>query len=212
MLEKSAQEFLELLASKEPVPGGGSACAYVGSLGMALGCMVGNLTVGKKKYLHVEADMKALLAEGYSIISELQKLVQKDMEAFYPLSQAYALPAATEEEKMRKEEKLQAALDDASLVPLAIARHCAKAIDLQAEFCAKGTRMAISDIGVGVAFCEAALKGAKLNVLINTQMMKNQELKQKIESELSQIEAEFRLKAESIFRQVENMITGADNQ
>ncbi|QNB47854.1 sugar ABC transporter substrate-binding protein [Thermanaerosceptrum fracticalcis] len=211
MLEKSAREFLELLASKEPVPGGGSACAYVGALGMALGCMVGNLTVGKKKYVHVEEDIKALLEKGYAIISDLTELVQKDIEAFYPLSRAYGLPGNTDEEKKYKEEKLQTALEGASLVPLDIARLCTRAIDLQAEFCEKGTRIAISDVGVGVAFCEAALKGAKLNVLINTKIMKNLALKEKIESELKQIEDEYIKKAQVIFAKVENMITGGGN-
>ena len=210
MIDKSMQEFLELLASKEPVPGGGSACAYVGALGMALGCMVGNLTVGKKKYIQVEADIKILLGKGNSLCGRLIDLVQKDIEAFYPLSQAYGLAGNTELEKKLKQEKFQTALEQASLVPLEIARCCAEAIDLHAEFCEKGTRIAISDVGVGVAFCEAAFKGAKLNVLINTHFMENQELKEKVESELNQIETELAKKAEFIFKRVENVIRGVE--
>lgn len=208
MLEISAQDFIKSLSSKQPVPGGGGASAYVGALGMALGLMVGNLTVGKKKYQDVEEDIRVLMKQADSIVERFKYLVQEDAEAFYPLSQAYGLPKNSEEEIRIKEETLQKALVKASLVPLDIARHCAQAIELQEELAAKGSRIAISDVGVGVVFLKAALQGAKLNVLINTQIMKDQELKQKIETELSELEQKFTAQADRIFAQVEAAITG----
>ncbi|MBB6443417.1 cyclodeaminase/cyclohydrolase family protein [Bacillus benzoevorans] len=206
MLEKSSNEFIQELSSKAPVPGGGGASAYVGALGMALGSMVGNLTVGKKKYKDVEEDIIKLLEKSEEIINNLKSLVQKDADVFYPLSQAYGLPAATEEEKKKKEEVLQGVLVEASMVPLEIARNCLAAINLHEEYGKKGTRIAISDVGVGVVFCKAALQGAKLNVLINTKIMKDENLKNKIESELFEIEKVGIAKADKIFNDVEQML------
>jgi Methenyl tetrahydrofolate cyclohydrolase len=208
MLKKSCIEFVDALSSKEPVPGGGGASAYVGSIGMALGVMVGSLTVGKKKYADVEADVLVLMEKGKKIIEKLQVLVKEDADAFYPLSQAYGLPKNTEEEIRTKEETLQAALVKATLVPLDIVRCCADGINLQEEFAQKGTRIAISDVGVGVTFLKAALEGAKLNVLINTQIMKDQVLKQKIETELNELVTTYTAKADRIFADVQNAITG----
>ena len=208
MLKTSAKEFIEALSSKEPVPGGGGASAYVGALGMALGLMVGNLTVGKKKYVDVEADVQDLIKKGQGIIDRLEALVQEDAEAFYPLSQAYGLPKNTEEEIRIKEETLQKALVKATYVPLEIARCCADGIDLQNELAKKGTRIAISDVGVGVTFLKSALEGAKLNVLINTQIMKDLDLKQKIEKEINELTNVYTVNADQIYQEVQNAITG----
>src|SRR6266498_2343368 len=86
MLDKSCSDFLEVLASKAPVPGGGGAAALGGAIGMALSNMVGNLTVGKKKYAEVEDEVKELIAKGDKVIAELKALVDEDAEVFEPLS------------------------------------------------------------------------------------------------------------------------------
>src|SRR4051812_12000129 len=93
LLEKSCHVFIEELSSKAAVPGGGGASAYVGALGMALGSMVGNLTVGKKKYKDVEEDIVELLQKSEEIIHNLKSLVAKDAEVFFPLSKAYGMPS-----------------------------------------------------------------------------------------------------------------------
>ena len=206
MLEKSCNIFIEELSSKSPVPGGGGASAYVGALGMALGCMVGNLTLGKKKYREVEPDIIKLLEKSEKIIIELKELVSKDAEVFYPLSQAYGLPQNTEEEKAEKEAVLQHALIAATKVPLDIAKTCLEAIELIEEYAIKGTRIAVSDAGVGAIFCKAALQGAKLNVLINTKIMKDQELKNVVESELSETVRAGMEKADRIYQYVETLL------
>ena len=206
MLEKSCNEFLRELSSKAPVPGGGGASAYVGALGMALGSMVGNLTVGKKKYKDVEENIKELLEKSEDIINSLKTLVEKDAEVFYPLSQAYGLPQNTEEEKNAKDAALQQALVAATMVPLEIAEYCLKAICLHEEFAGKGTRIAVSDVGVGAAFCIAALHGAKFNILINTRIMKDKDLKDKIEGRLKEIESEGIAKAERTLQYVEELL------
>ena len=81
-------EFVDVLGSKAPVPGGGGASALVGAVGTALGNMVGALTVGKKKYADVEEEMKELMAKATTLQDELLHLIERDAEVFEPLSKA----------------------------------------------------------------------------------------------------------------------------
>ena len=103
MLEKKFTDFTEELSSAKPVPGGGGACAAVGAFAAALGMMVANLTVGKKRYADVEEEVKEILARLEATRNELIILADKDAEAFEPLSKAYGLPKDTEEEQREKE-------------------------------------------------------------------------------------------------------------
>ena len=95
-------EFVEVLASKAPVPGGGGASALVGAVGTALGNMVGSLTVGKKKYADVEEEMYQLKAKADQLQADLLRLIERDAEVFEPLAKAYGMPRETEEEKAEK--------------------------------------------------------------------------------------------------------------
>lgn len=167
----SCEEFIEQLASKAPVPGGGGASALVGAVGAALGNMVGSLTLGKKKYADVQEDIIILKDKADKLQAELLALVERDAEVFEPLSRAYGLPKDSPDEQAEKTRVMEAALKDACAVPLRIMEKCCEAIELHREFAAKGTALAISDVGVGVAFCKAALHGASLNVFINTKAM-----------------------------------------
>ena len=168
-------EFVEVLASKAPVPGGGGASALVGAIGTALGNMVGSLTVGKKKYADVEEEMYELKGKADALQKELLHLIERDAEVFEPLSKAYGMPRNTEEEKAEKARVMEIVLKDACSVPMEIMERCCEAIDLIEVFAEKGSTLAISDAGVGATFCKAALEGASLNVFINTKSMKNRE-------------------------------------
>ncbi len=170
-LDKDIIAFTDVLASKASVPGGGGASALVGAVGTALGSMVGALTVGKKKYAAVEADIIELMKKAEVVRGELLKQIDEDARVFEPLSKAYGLPKETEEQKAEKARIMEACLREACSVPMEIMVKCCEAIELQKEFAAKGSSLAISDAGVGVAFCKAALQGASLNVFINTKSM-----------------------------------------
>ena len=123
-------EFVEVLGSKAPVPGGGGASALVGAVGTALGNMVGALTVGKKKYADVEEEMKELMAKATTLQDELLHLIERDAEVFEPLSKAYGMPRETEEEKAEKARVMEIVLKDACSVPMEIMEKCCEAIDL----------------------------------------------------------------------------------
>ena len=118
--QQTVNEFLTALSSKRPTPGGGGASALAGALSGALGLMVGNLTVGKKKYADVEADVAAAMSRLEEARDRMVRLAQEDAEVFAPLAAAYGLPAGTEEEKARKAQVMEENLLAASLVPLRI--------------------------------------------------------------------------------------------
>ena len=89
--------------------------------------------------------------------------------------EAYGMPKETEEEKAEKARVMAIVLKDACSVPMEIMEKCCEALDLIKEFAAKGSKLAISDAGVAATFCKAALKGASLNVYINTKSMADRE-------------------------------------
>ncbi|MCI6996220.1 MAG: cyclodeaminase/cyclohydrolase family protein [Oliverpabstia sp.] len=195
-------EFVEVLASKAPVPGGGGASALVGAIGTALGNMVGSLTVGKKKYADVEEEMWELKAKSDKLQAELLRLIERDAEVFEPLSKAYGMPRATEEEKAEKARVMEIVLKDACSVPMEIMEKCCEAIDIIVEFAAKGSALAISDAGVGVAFCKAALKGASLNVYINTKSMQNREYAEELNAKCDAMLEKYTKIADEVFDSV----------
>ena len=195
-------EFVEVLASKAPVPGGGGASALVGAIGTALGNMVGSLTVGKKKYADVEEEMWELKAKSDKLQPELLRLIERDAEVFEPLSKAYGMPRATEEEKAEKARVMEIVLKDACSVPMEIMEKCCEAIDIIVEFAAKGSALAISDAGVGVAFCKAALKGASLNVYINTKSMQNREYAEELNAKCDAMLEKYTKIADEVFDSV----------
>ncbi len=173
MADKSCSYFLDVLASKAPVPGGGGAAAMGAAIGMALSNMVGNLTVGKKKFADVEEEVKDLLEQGYEIIEELKVLVDKDAEVFEPLSKAYGLPKETAEQAAHKAKVMEECSKEACSVPLEIMRKAYAGIKIHERMGQIGTKLAISDVGCGVAFLKAALVSGQLNVLINLGAIKD---------------------------------------
>lgn len=200
--EKSCKEFVAELSSKAPVPGGGGSSALVGAVGTALGNMVGSLTVGKKKYADVEKDIVELMARGDKLIAELLNLIDRDAEVFEPLSKAYGLPKDTDEQKAEKDRIMESCLREACSVPMEIMEKCCEAIDVIAEFAEKGSSLAISDAGVGVAFSKAALMGASLNVFINTNSMKDREYADKLNARADELLKKYTVLADEVYDSV----------
>ena len=203
-VDESCREFINVLATKAPVPGGGGASALVGAVGTALGSMVGNLTAGKKKYADVEADIIRLMDEAAALQAELLRLVDEDAVVFEPLAKAYGIP----KDDPSRAQIMEDALKLACTVPMDIMRSCAKAIELHEEFAAKGSAIAISDVGVGVAFCKSALLGASLNVFINTQSMTDKAYAAAIESEADSLLERYGALADTIYESVASKLRG----
>ncbi len=159
--------FLGALASNSPTPGGGSVAALAGALGAALASMVANLTIGKKKYVDVEDDMKAALQKTEALRLELAQLIEEDAAAFGKVMKAMKLPKETDEEKAARKAAMQASLIDAATVPLAVMEKCVDVIRLSKGVAEKGNKNAVSDAGVAALMGRAGAHAARLNVLIN---------------------------------------------
>lgn len=175
MLEKKTTEFLEELSSSAPVPGGGGASAAAGAYAAALGLMVGNLTTGKKKYADVEEEICESMKKLEQLRDKLTRLVDEDAKAFEPLSKAYGMPKETEEQKKLKEQVMETALREACRVPLEIMEVSIEVMELLQVLEEEGSRLAVSDAGVGILFAKTSLEGASLNVFINTRLMKDRQ-------------------------------------
>ena len=196
------QEFLDVLSSKEPVPGGGGASALAGALGNALGQMVANLTMGKKKYAEVEDEIKELAERMKGIQGQFSALADQDAKVFAPLAKCYSLPSGTEEEKAYKAEVMEARLLDASLVPMEIMEKAWEMLEIMDILADKGSRMAVSDVGVGVQFIRTALLGAVMNVYINTKSMKNREKAEELNEKAERMIKEGTEAADRIYQKV----------
>lgn len=173
--DRRVGEWVDALASKAPVPGGGGASALGGALGAALGQMVVHLTIGKKRYADVEEEMEKNLTELNRLGEEFLRLADRDGEVFAPLAEAYSMPSETREQREEKERVMEERLLAASLVPLEMMEKALLVINILEFLGEKGSRMAISDVGVAAQFAKAALTGAAMNVYINTKAMKNRE-------------------------------------
>ena len=200
--QKTIEGFLEVLSSKEPIPGGGGASALAGALGNALGQMVANLTIGKKKYADVEAEIKELLGRMQKLQAAFVTLADRDAQVFAPLAQCYSLPSLTEEEKAYKEKVMEERLLDASFVPLEIMEHAVAMLGILEILGDKGSRLAVSDVGVGVQFIRASLLGAVMNVYINTKSMKNREKAEELNARAGQLIEEGTAWADRIYAKV----------
>ncbi|HSQ89196.1 cyclodeaminase/cyclohydrolase family protein [Romboutsia sp.] len=204
--EKSCVEFVEVLASKSAVPGGGGAAALVGAVGMALGSMVCNLTIGKKKYAEYEESVKEILTKAGKIENQLLNMIDQDAECFLPLSKAYGLPTSTEEEKKIKEETMEKALKLACEVPISIVRVCFDAIKLHEDLVDKGSKLAISDVGVGVQCLRAAILSGQLNVVININSIKDIEYVNKVKMEVDSLVEEGVKICDEVYAKVEKAL------
>jgi glutamate formiminotransferase/formiminotetrahydrofolate cyclodeaminase len=164
---ESLSGFVASVASPAPVPGGGSVAALVGALGAALAQMVAGLTVGKKKYAAVDAEMKEVALSAAALVNELSGLVARDAAAYAAVADAYKMPKEPESAAAVRGAAVTQALLAAAQVPLETARACAKVAALAATVAEKGNTNAASDAGVAALLAEAACTGASYNVRIN---------------------------------------------
>ncbi len=194
----TCREFVSVLASDAPAPGGGGAAALVGAIGTALGNMVGSLTVGKKKHAAVEAEIIDLKAKCDALQTELLNQVEADEVNFLPLAKAYGIP--------KDDPNRDAVMEEATIIacstPMKIMELCCQAIDYIAVFAEKGSRLAVSDAGCGAAICKGALQAASLNVFINTKTLKNRAVAEEMNAKALGMLDTYGAKADEIFNTV----------
>ncbi len=169
------EDYINLLGSKEPAPGGGSAAALSGSQGSALVAMVCELTIGKKKYVEYNDLNVEVLEKVNESKNKFLKFIDKDTEAFNGVSAVFSMPKETDEDKANRKTAMQKALKEAVLVPFEVMEETLVVTKLANELIGKSNTNALSDIGVGVLNFDTCIKGAWLNVLINLSSIKDEE-------------------------------------
>jgi glutamate formiminotransferase/formiminotetrahydrofolate cyclodeaminase len=160
-------QFLDDLASGTPTPGGGSAAAYAGAMAAGLVAMVARVTIGKKKYADVEAEMVTAAEQAEELRKRLQDSVAEDSAAFDDVMAAYKLPKNTEEEKLLRSDAIQQATLKAALVPMKVAQYAVEVLNLTQIVTEKGNSNAITDAGTAAALARSAISGASMNIQIN---------------------------------------------
>lgn len=202
LTQLSCKEFALELASKKPVPGGGGAAALMGALGAALNTMVGNFSVGKKKFIDCKDKHEDIIRRGEILRNKLIDLIDKDAENFEPLSRAYSMTSSTEEEKTAKEETLQKCLKVACSAPLETLEYAYEAILLHDEIVDISSKTIISDVGVGVQCLKSALYSAYLNVEINIKSMNDEEYVVKTREKSKKLVEDGAIIADKVFEKV----------
>lgn len=179
MMDKTCRDFAEALAAREPVPGGGSASAYVGALGASLCSMVAHYGACNPRFAEVEDDLRHAVAASGRIGFELLELVEEDVRAYGLVSAAYGM----ERDNPHRSEVIQDALHEAALPPYRIMVACSRVLALLEEVADKSSRQLLSDVACGAVFCRAALQSASLTLFANTTSMKDRERAEELERE-----------------------------
>jgi formiminotetrahydrofolate cyclodeaminase len=187
LVQRNLDAFLDELASNSPAPGGGSVAALSGALGSALTSMVCRLTVGKKKYLEVETEVKAVLEASEKLRAAFTRLVDADTAAFNKVMEAYGLPKESDDQKALRSAAVQEATKEASLVPLECMKHGIDALALARAVAQKGNINSVSDAGVSALMIGAAIEAAALNVKINLSGITDMEFTEWRSSEVASI-------------------------
>jgi len=190
LIDLKLKEFLLITAGNDPVPGGGSVSALCASLSAALGQMVAQLTIGKKKYVDVEENMKEMAAVFNSCLDEFAQYIDNDSEAYDAVFSAFQLPKETDEEKAARTLKIQEATKTAAEIPLQVAQKACKVMDFIRIVAKTGNRNAVTDACVAMMCARTAVLGALLNVRINLSSIHNAEFVDSLKKEADRIEKE----------------------
>lgn len=204
MIEKSMELFLEELSSAAPVPGGGGASAAAGAMSAALGSMVGNLTTGKKKYAEYQSEIEEIIAKAGALRDDFKTLVEKDAEVFEPLAKAYSIP----KDEPGRDEILESCLKTAASAPYEMVVKTCETARILERLAVIGSRLAISDVGVGAALCRSAAEGAAMNVYINTKLMKDRAYAEDLNEKTIKAVAEVRTSCDETYETVRKSLMG----
>jgi glutamate formiminotransferase/formiminotetrahydrofolate cyclodeaminase len=196
----SLYDYLNLTASEAPVPGGGSAAAYMGSLGAALGTMVANLSAHKKGWDERWEEFSKWAEKGKVIQNELLKLVDEDTDAYSRIMQAFSLPKISAEDKVKRKEAIQSATKYAALVPFRVMETAYSCFELIQAMAETGNPNSVTDAGVGALALRSCISGAFLNVRINAAGLDDRRFSEDITARGIKIENNSKAKEEEILK------------
>jgi glutamate formiminotransferase/formiminotetrahydrofolate cyclodeaminase len=167
LINMQLNDFADETASESPAPGGGSIAAYVGALGASLATMVANLSSHKKGWDERWQEFSNWAEKGQTIKNDLLKLVDADTAAFNKIMEAFALPKTTDEEKVKRNDAIQATTKTAIEIPFKVMQTAAAAMEITKAMAQTGNPNSVSDAGVGALCIRSAVMGAFMNVRIN---------------------------------------------
>lgn len=168
------KEFLALLASGAPAPGGGGAAAMAGALAAALASMQANLTIGKKNFVEQQAEAELLLLQAENSRSKLLELAEDDAAVFSEFMRCYRLPKSNEEEKLLRSQSICRAAKRAAEIPLEIARESLRVMRLALRMAQIGNPHVITDGAVSGLLARAALRGSIYNIMVNLRLTQDE--------------------------------------
>lgn len=205
-LSHSLQQYFDELSSNAPTPGGGNVAALCGALASSLGAMVCGLTIGKKKYVEVEAEIIELKAKLESYQKEFFDLGQKDNAAFDKVMDAFKLPKETESEKETRSKAIEEATLGAAAVPEEVMKKSKEILPILKSIIEKGNKNSLSDAGVAISLISTASKGAYMNVLINCSSLSNQTIAHEIKKRADIVLEETCTESDRLLEKVFNAI------
>jgi glutamate formiminotransferase / formiminotetrahydrofolate cyclodeaminase len=197
------RDFVNSLSTDSPTPGGGSVAALCGALSAALSSMVSNLTYGKKGYEAAGPEMRDIAVRAQALKDELLTAVDTDTLAFDKVMEALRLPKTTPEQAAEKEQALEEATKEATLIPLEVLEKATEAVRLAKVVAAKGFKNSLSDAGVGGLAGAAAGEGAYYNVLINLPGIKDKSFKDRVRRQAQRLKADLDRSAAAVRKTIE---------
>ncbi len=195
-------EYLEKAAAGTAVPGGGSVAALNAALAAGLTEMVANLTIGKKGYEDVAVEMNDIVERTAKLRKKLTAAIDRDAEAYSDVMNAFKLPRETEPEKELRKQEIQNAFKHAALVPLEVANHAVKVIDLAASAVKGGNKNAVTDGVVAAMNARTAALAALYNVKINLVSIEDDEFVKEMTREINNLEQQAKSKEQEIIASV----------
>ncbi len=206
LVSMTLEDFMNETASESPAPGGGSVSAYMGSLGVALGTMVANLSSHKRGWDDRWEEFSDWAEKGKSYQEELLKMVDEDTRAFNRIMDAFRLPKKSESEKELRKNAIDEATKNAILVPFKVMEIAYNSMEVLEEMAKIGNPNSISDVGVGTMAARACVRGAFLNVKINASGLDDQQFIEDILEKGKRIEKAAYAKETEILQIVERKI------
>ena len=194
--------YLEKAAAGTAVPGGGSVAALNAALAAGLTEMVANLTIGKKGYEAVEAEMKDIAGQAAGLKVKLTTAIDRDAEAYSEVMTAFKLPKTTHRERTTRKQEIQNAFKHAALVPLEVAQNAVKVLDLAGRAVHNGNKNAVTDGAVAAMNARTAALAALYNVKINLSSIEDEGFVEKLTEEVKVLEAQVAVKEEEILSHV----------
>ncbi len=206
LIHLGMEEYLKVLASNAPAPGGGSVSALGCAQGVALANMVAELTIGKEKYSDYQEIVLAAKKKGDLLLEDLSADIDRDTDAFNLVADAFKMPKNTEEEKKLRSEAIQKGTVAATEVPFAVMEKGLQALEMVETLVGKSNPNASSDLGVAAQTLDAGVKGAWLNVKINVPGIKDQEKVQAFLQKGQKVLEESENIAKRIYQEIERSL------